>query len=79
MKTLVENAERYLKEDIEETQIGRCKECMFWSRSYENECDNVGEDDFLIRAEADDDSGLDYGLITGPNFGCVKFESKIGE
>lgn len=33
-------------------------------------------DSFGVYADADDDSGLQAELITGPEFGCNKFRSK---
>ncbi len=33
--------------------------------------------DFAIYAEADDDSGLQVGLKTGPMFGCVQFKLRV--
>ena len=60
-----------------------CKNCKFWGIDYDNECDRVGYADielddssFDIEHGADDDQGSFAQLITGPNFGCIKFESK---
>lgn len=36
----------------------------------------INENDFVVYAGADDDSGLNAGLITGPMFGCIKFEQR---
>jgi hypothetical protein len=68
-----------------------CKDCKFWKahtdqwRDSWTECDQVGgssregtlsDDDFAIYADADDNSGLEVGLKTGPMFGCIKFVGK---
>ena len=61
---------------------GICKDCKFWR---DRECDiahyvdrkeKLLKDDFGIYAYARDDSGLMYALRTGPEFGCVRFQSK---
>ncbi len=36
----------------------------------------VDEDSFSVFANCDDDSGLNSGLLTGPMFGCIKFQQK---
>ena len=60
-----------------------CKNCKFWGVDYDNACDRVGNGDpdlddseFDIDFGADDDQGSFAELITGPNFGCIKFENK---
>ena len=65
--------------------VGRCKDCNFWD---DGECSGVGLHDagfgweqnpsllFDIDVKADDDSGLECRLKTGPDFGCVRFASK---
>lgn len=65
-----------------------CKDCKYWEHTGDqygkrwNECNkaswvNAGEDqasDVLgVYADASDDTGLQAGLITGPNFGCIHF------
>ena len=68
--------------------MGHCKDCKHWeshidtrNRSWHT-CEaanwverdsKIGDDDLAIYADANDDSGLDAGLKTGPMFGCVKF------
>lgn len=70
--------------------MGFCKDCISWSHHCDtwkkewNECDAVDgendyskkikEDDFAIYSFAHDDSGLETGLLTGPMFGCNKFQ-----
>lgn len=67
------------------TVEGKCKNCRFWGISYDHECDRIGYSDnqvkgntsaFNISANADDDQGLQASLVTGPDFGCVKFEAR---
>src|SRR5687768_11575162 len=59
-----------------------CKHCTHWqTRHYMfappiTVCDNLGHDDFRIEATAADDTDLSAELITGPDFGCVKFTAK---
>jgi hypothetical protein len=60
----------------------RCKDCKHWD---DGECRAIGSHDkgfgwkqnpailFDIVVTVDDDSGLDYRLRTGPEFGCVRF------
>jgi len=62
----------------------RCKDCKYWK---EGECRAVGQHDkgfgwnqnpavlFDITVDVLDDSGLVYRLLTGPEFGCVRFVS----
>ena len=83
MKTLVESANKFLDEDIDSNEIGKCKDCIYWSKDYESECDLVGHNDtleddksFVLKYEADDDQGLYGMLLTGPNFGCIQFKGK---
>lgn len=63
-----------------------CKNCFFWGEDFDGECDFpktiLSEKDpdtrFMIEVTANDDQGLDYHLITGPNFGCIHFkENKV--
>lgn len=66
-----------------------CKNCKHWRYitpmrgkpyhecmrvEYEGGPTNQGGADFALWAGADDDSGLECGLITGPDFGCAHFE-----
>ena len=64
--------------------MGLCKDCKYW---YHGECDDIDLDktfndmklegsDRVLRFIVDDDSGLDCGLKTGPEFGCVRFRKK---
>lgn len=67
---------------------GRCKDCMFWhevntGRHQWHECEAstwtpmtspMEEDGFALYAEATDDSGVESGIKTGPEFGCTKFK-----
>lgn len=65
--------------------MGHCKDCQFWT-SYRNRmiCDQAAYTDEIdpspcsayVHAEAADDWGLDAALVTGPEFGCVKFYQK---
>ena len=62
---------------------GLCKDCKYWD---DGECVDLYLDTFncmkLDGSEralyyiVDDDSGLDCGLKTGPEFGCVRFRKK---
>ena len=63
--------------------MGLCKDCKFWDIDYDGECERVGYADidlddssFELECGADDDQGSYAKLITGPNFGCIKFEPK---
>ena len=60
--------------------IGLCKDCRYWKY---RERDDIDLDTFNdINLEESDielyyrDSGLDCGLKTGPEFGCVRFRKK---
>ena len=62
--------------------IGLCKDCKYWS---DGECVDLDLDTFNdMKLEGSDralyyimdDSGLDCGLKTGPEFGCVRFRKK---
>ena len=65
--------------------LGKCKNCKFWD---EGTCLGQGMHDagfgwrqdpaiaFKVEATANDDSGLEAVLITGPEFGCVRFEER---
>ena len=60
-----------------------CKDCKYWSYG---ECVDLDLDTFNdMKLEGSDralyyivmdDSGLDCGLKTGPEFGCVRFRKK---
>lgn len=69
--------------------MGHCKDCKHWHQALGhtswNTCEApdtvvydavIADDTFALYAEAHDDSGLEYGLKTGPMFGCVKFEPR---
>lgn len=62
--------------------IGICKDCKFWRNKeciiarYVDREGRLLRDDFGIYVYARDDSGLTYALRTGPEFGCVRFQSK---
>lgn len=55
---------------------------MIWLT--EGVCDRTGcnlpgdtkENTFEVDGTAADDTGLDFWLVTGPTFGCVKFEER---
>ena len=60
-----------------------CKNCKWWGRDWDGICDLIdwgdGREDHdmaSIKATSDDDSGLSVRLVTGPDFGCIKFESR---
>ena len=62
--------------------MSTCSRCKWWGREYAGVCsfvDTIHADKdaatvFTIKAWALDDSGLETRLMTGPEFGCVKFE-----
>jgi hypothetical protein len=41
--------------------------------------DNLTDNGIEIYAECLDDSGLEYGMKTGPNFGCNQFKASNNE
>jgi hypothetical protein len=69
--------------------LGYCKNCKFW-KHHENDygkkwnsCEVAGwgergdkfsSDALAIFVHVHDDSGLEAGLMTGPEFGCIKFQ-----
>ena len=66
--------------------MNTCKTCKWWGRAWEGCCDfidtthanqaaEVGKR-FEIAVSADDDSGLQTYLQTGPDFGCVHHTAK---
>lgn len=66
---------------------GRCKDCKHWQSFYpdlfgrtrQNECFFEGADQetlFEPYAEIADDYGLEFGVRTGPEFGCIHFKAK---
>ena len=71
--------------------MSACKDCKWWNKDYGSKV--VGKCELIDTIQADkdpktqvfidvfieDDSGLNYKLMTGPEFGCVRFESKHGE
>ena len=62
---------------------GLCKDCKYWNHG---ECVDIGlyifndmkleGSDRELYYSVDGDSGLDCGLFTGPEFGCVRFRKK---
>ena len=68
---------------------GTCKECTHWEGycgtaigkgfhacnlpDWKSEGEKMGASEIGYYAEALDDSGLSAGVVTGPDFGCVKF------
>ncbi len=69
--------------------MAHCKDCRHWHQALGhdnwNTCeapdaaeydDKIPDDGFALYADAHDDSGLSYGLKTGPMFGCIKFQPK---
>lgn len=69
--------------------MGNCKNCEYWEAHSDlpglqwntceapnlvNRADKIEDDTFALYANAHDDSGLEWGLKTGPMFGCVKFK-----
>jgi hypothetical protein len=63
--------------------MGTCSDCKFWGRYRHMVCDVIELGDEVIDGNAAridvrvlDDSGLDAYLVTGPSFGCVKYEKK---
>lgn len=62
-----------------------CSSCKFWYDGREcTRTDSAGVDGpikespvmFTMHVSVDDDSGLGYKLLTGPDFGCVLHEPK---
>ena len=60
-----------------------CKNCKWWSISFENDCDFVKSNhashksiQFEMIGLPKDDRGLGAFLVTGPDFGCIHFEQK---
>ena len=63
--------------------IGLCKDCKYWSYGEcadiyidASNCMKIEGSDRMLYCSVKDDSGLDYGLKTGPEFGCVRFKKK---
>lgn len=57
-----------------------CRNCKFWGHYRKGECDRVDglfpdnpAASFDIVTHVLDDSGLNAGLVTGPDFGCIHF------
>lgn len=69
-------------------QINNCSTCKYWHRnsptSHVGRCDaidDVYDDDFPndskilgLNVTVSDDSGLNADLITGADFGCIRYE-----
>lgn len=68
---------------------GYCKDCHYWQShtgqnnvpwhtcqlpNWANYNEDIGRDNMAIYVDANDDSGLEYDLKTGPMFGCLKFK-----
>ena len=64
----------------------RCKNCRFWEHhinmrgkewhtcersKWVDETEEIGDTDLAFFAHSADDHGLDAGIKTGPEFGCV--------
>ena len=70
------------------TNTGYCKDCQYWESHnnlhwqtcnlpvWANYSDDIGEDNMAMYVNANDDTGLEYDLKTGPMFGCVKFKPR---
>lgn len=55
----------------------RCKDCAWWD---ERECRKVDfalAKQFYIDVKVADDHGLEVKLMTGPEFGCVEFQTLV--
>jgi hypothetical protein len=67
--------------------MNRCRTCKFWGVDYDDVCDYprtimsdaTPKTQFVIFAEADDESGLMAYLYTGPEFGCIHHSKKEDE
>lgn len=65
---------------------GHCKDCRHWNERHpldgerRGHCERDEHADkaraFHVYARADDDSGLEAALITGPLFGCIHFRQR---
>ena len=60
-----------------------CKDCMYWKYGERVDLDLDTFNDMKLEGSdralyytVMDDSGLDCGLKTGPEFGCVRFRKK---
>ena len=59
-----------------------CKDCMYWKYGERVDLDLDTFNDMKLEGSDRalyyimDDSGLDCGLKTGPEFGCVRFRKK---
>ena len=62
--------------------IGLCKDCRYWKYRERDDIDLDTFNDMKLEGSDRalyyimDDSGLDCGLKTGPEFGCVRFRKK---
>jgi hypothetical protein len=61
----------------------KCKNCWFWGRDYESVCDapdwhesgdKIAPNSMAVEIVVDDDSGLYFKFVTGPEFGCTLFK-----
>ena len=56
-----------------------CKNCKYWGNDQDSVCEvveNIGNEDFFIKVSSTDDQGLEGLLVTGANFGCIKFKKR---
>ena len=62
--------------------MGNCKNCEFWREGvchYGLDYDPPHETAFYADAIAADDTDLSCWIVTGPDFGCVKFTPRDKE
>lgn len=69
--------------------MNTCKNCKYWefrNFGYDgqwHECmcpnDNLADNGIELYAECLDNSGLEYGMKTGPNFACNQFKASNNE
>lgn len=69
--------------------MGRCNACKYWGRYFDSACGRIEHFSspeqmvrdgykFGVSVWASDDSGIDFILLTAPDFGCVEFKEKDG-
>lgn len=71
--------------------MGKCKDCKYWEAIYScyqdtyHVCsalhwtqipEDVKGSIAALHVSVDDDTGLNVDLVTGPDFGCTRFEQK---
>jgi len=68
---------------MKKAKTGNCKDCCFWGEDADFECSYAQWENaipannkafFILQIGARDDQGLHGCVLTGPEFGCVKFE-----